>query len=178
MKTRRLFTVILTLALAGSAGLAATAPAAKKGDSETSAAVKKVTERYALTKARIANLLGQRLNPDPLPNPLPNPFYHPLDLPATDPGVKAPADTTQVPAAPDITDADTLAKFISTLKISGVVILNDQAHLALNQALCKVGDVIPVGTKEHTAYIQVLAITPDELTLGLNDAKQTVRLKQ
>jgi hypothetical protein len=177
MKTRCPALVLVFPLLLLGAGPVRAAPAPKKPESEMNAAVKKISDRYALTRLRIANLIDQRVNPDPLPAQLPNPFYRPPDLPATDPAAK-PADTAQVPAAPDITDADTLAMFVSTLKISGVVILNDQPRLTLNQALCKVGDVIPFSTKTHTVYIQVIAITPDELTVGLNDAKQKVRIRQ
>jgi hypothetical protein len=152
--------------------------AAARSDSATVLALKKVTNRYALTKIRIATLLDQRMHPTPLPDTLPNPFYHPLELAPSD-TASGPAEVVVVvPAAPDISDADTLAKFAATLKVSGVVVLNGQPHLTINQALCRVGDVIPAGSKEHPIYIQVLRITPEEFTLGLNQAEQTIRLKK
>jgi hypothetical protein len=158
---------------------AVTAPAAETGkpDSATAAALKKITERYARTKEQIATLLEPRTHPSPLPTSLPNPFYHSLDVPVTDTTpVKAPEDIA--PAAADSSDSDTLAKYVYGLKLSGVVVRNGQPHLTINSLLCKVGDVIPVGTKDRPIYLQVVSITPDELTLSLNEARQVVRLKR
>jgi hypothetical protein len=175
MKSPSLPVVVLAAVLLLTTG--AVAPPAAKPESATAIALKKISDRYALTKTRISTLLDQRLHPTPLPASLPNPFYRPSLLPPTDttPDV---AENVPVPAAPDITDADTLAKFAATLKVSGLVTLNGQAHLTINQTLCKAGDVIPAGSKDHPVYIQVVRITPDELVLGLNDAQQTVRLRR
>ena len=175
MKTRPLPSLLLAAALllAAGSGRAADAP-----DAATAVTLKRVADRYALTKTRIAALLEQRMHPAPLPNNLPNPFYHPSALPAPDDVPTTPADVVTVPAAPDISDADTLAKFISSIKISGVVMMGGQPLLTINSTLCKVGDVIPIGSKEHPSFISVLRLTPDEVTLGLNQAEQTVRVRK
>ena len=171
---RRLPALLLTAALlsAGS-GLAADKP-----DSATTAALKRISDRYALTKTRIATLLDQRVHPAPLPNNLPNPFYRPSALPVPDDVPATPADVVTVPAAPDVSDADTLAKFVASVKIGGVIDLGGQPRLSINSTLCKVGDVIPAGTKDHPVYIAVVRITPDEVTLGLNQSEQTFRVRR
>ena len=71
-----------------------------------------------------------------------------------------------------------LARYAANLKISGGVLINDQPHLAINQILYKAGDMIPVGTKEQPLSLQILHITSDELTLGLNQAEQIISLKK
>jgi len=174
MNIRRLPALLLTAALlAAGSGLAEDKP-----DAAAAAALKKVTDRYALTKARIAALLDQRVHPTPLPTNLPNPFYRPSALPPSDNVPTTPAEVVTVPAAADISDADTLAHFIAGIKIGGTVVLGGQPHLTINATLCKTGDVIPAGTKDHPVYISVVRITPDEVTLGLNQAEQTVRLRR
>ena len=180
MKTRLAPALLLALALLLVAGPAPAAP--EKADAATTIALKRAADRYALTKTRISALLDQRLNPAPLPANLPNPFYRSSDLPPTDvsrggpPG--GPVDSNVLPAGPDESDADTLAKFVATLKVSGVTVLNGRSLLTLNQTLCKAGDTIPLEIKGHTVYIQVLKITADELTLRLNEDEQVVRLKK
>lgn len=177
MKPGPLSVLILAVAL-GLPAPAATA-ALGKPESATALAMKRAADRYALTKAHIAALLGQRLKPAPLPAALPNPFAHPTTDPtpaATLPG--GPADNPAPPAGPDESDAGTLAKFVATLRVSGLTVLNDVPFLTLNQRLCKAGDTIPVEARNRTAYIQVLKITPDELTLGLNEERQVVRVRK
>jgi hypothetical protein len=176
MKTRSLLLVLLSVALLLAGGSAAVAQGM---DSATAITLKRVTDRYALTKARIASLLEPRMHQEPLPANLPNPFYRAPELlpdaTGTTPG--ASPDTSQLPAEPDATDAGTLAKFAATLKVSGVTILNGVPRLTLNQTLCKAGDIIPLDRKGGTVYIQVVKITDDELTLGLNDERQVVRIR-
>jgi hypothetical protein len=172
---------VLSLPLA-----AAPAISAVPGRTESAAAfaLKRIADRYALTKVRIAALLDTRMNPVPLPANLPNPFYRPTDLAAPDgnrggPGVVPGGTGTSpdLPTEPDASDAGTLAKFISTLKVSGVTVMKGVSHLTLNQTLCKAGDIIPVDVKGRTVYVQVKAITPDQLTLRLNEEEQVVRLR-
>jgi len=148
-----------------------------KVDSATAFAMKRIADRYALTKARITSLLEPRMHPAPFPATLPNPFFRPGDLP---PGADTPGavDSTLLPAGPDESDAGTLAKFVAALKISGLSVFNGVSHLTLNQTLCKAGDIIPLAVKGRTVYIQVLAITATELTLGLNEEKQSIRLRR
>jgi len=174
MKPGLYHALLLLLALLLAAG---PAPAAEKVDTATALALKRVADRYALTKNRISALLDQRRNPAPLPASLPNPFYRPSDLPPMEDTSGGPVDTV-VPTVPDESDADTLAKFAAALRISGVTVRNGVPLLTLNGTLCKAGDTIPIESRGRTAYIQVIKITPDELTLGLNQDRQTVRVRK
>ena len=178
----------ISLLVAAAVLLAAGTPAAaqdNRADPATILALKRVAERYALTKTRITTLLDKRMNPTPLAPNLPNPFYRPPDLPAGDasrpggalvPGGEIP-DTT-MPAEPDESDAGTLARFVSTLKVGGLTTLRGTPHLTLNGTLCKTGDVIRIEVKDHSVYVQVVKITSDELTLGLNEERQVIRLRK
>ena len=49
---------------------------------------------------------------------------------------------------------------------------------AINNTASKVGDIIAVGSKDHPIYLKLLAITPADFTLGLNDATLVVPLKK
>jgi hypothetical protein len=147
-----------------------------KSDSVTSLTMKRVADRYALTNQRISALVDNRRTPPPLPATLPNPFYRPTDLPQVEDTSGGPAETV-VPAVANETDEGTLAKFAATVRISGLTVRNGVQLLTLNGTLCKAGDTIPLEIKGRTTYIQVIKITPDELTLGLNQDRQTVRVK-
>lgn len=174
MKTSR-FHLLCVLAFAVGAGSAFAAnPVLPSGDA------KKLADRYALTKTRIQQLLGVRQKPEPLPaGVIPNPFYKPLPS-AGGPPVPPNAATEQAPQteAPDLSDADTLTKFAATLKVSGYLTVSGQPHVAINGAISKVGDVVQVGTKEHPIFLHVDSITPQDVTLRLNDATQSVPLRK
>lgn len=176
MKTFRPLPLIFVL-LAGLLATVAGRAAPAKPDSATAAALKKITDRYALTKARIATLLEQRTNPTPLPASLPNPFYHSPDIPVVETAA-TPTPDVVVPTGPDSSDADTLARFAATMKIGGLVNRNGLPHLMINSTLCKAGDVIPAGSRDNKVYIQVVRITPDDVVLGLNQVEQTVKLRK
>jgi hypothetical protein len=109
---------------------------------------------------------------------LPNPFYRPLAV--TDPSAGNPVETETpiVPDAADITDIDTLTKYAPTLKLSGYLILGGQPHISINSAICKVGDTVTVGSKDKPVFLHIDAITPQELTLRLNETTYTVPLRK
>lgn len=177
MKPGLITCLLLAAALALPAAAQVALPGAKAENAQT-LALKRIADRYALTKSRIASLLEPRMNPAPLPPALPNPFFRPSDLPPVEDPSGTVVDTTVLPAGPDESDAGTLAKFVSTLKISGLTVRNGVSLLTLNQTLCKAGDIIPLEVKGRTVYIQVLAITATEFTLGLNEEKQSIRLRR
>jgi hypothetical protein len=139
---------------------------------------KKLANRYALTKNRIDALLSARLHPVPLPTTtLPNPFYKPdASIPVTPPPDKT--ETVVVPDAPDATDIDTLFKYAATLKIGGYLTLGGSPHVALNSIICKVGDVITVGSKDRPIFLRIDAITQTDFTLKLNDASLTIAIRK
>ena len=149
----------------------------RAADAPNPADVKRIADRYALTKARISAMLDQRLHPTPLPANPPNPFYQAPKEAAVAPGHEQP-ETALVPETADISDIDTLRKYVSTLKIGGVINRNDILYLTLNNTSCKVGDVITVGNKDHPTYLKMVALSAYEFTLGLNDATLVVPLKK
>ena len=180
------FSTLRTLCFAAALGFAVTAlsgaPAARPA-ARTPAV--KPADRSARTKERIDELLKSRLAPDPLPASLANPFQLPggavaaetRDNPTPDVPSNHRADpVTPGPLTPG-SDREILAQYVASLKISGAVKLNGQAHLIINQSPNKEGDLILLGTPDTPVYLQVIRITPTELTLGLNQAAQTIRLK-
>lgn len=132
-----------------------------------------VKSNFQRTKNHIDALLGPRLKAEPLPDVLPNPFQL----------TEAPSSTAnpeqKIPdRIPISSDDEMLLYHSASLKITGVVRINDQTHLVINQAPYKVGDSISVKTKDGTLKLRVLGIAPGELTLGLNDAVQIVKFKK
>jgi hypothetical protein len=171
-RLHRLLALAVLLALTVSA-----AAAAAPGPQPTGEA-KKLADRYALTKARIHELLGARLHPEPLPaTVLPNPFYkQAFTTDSAAPG--AATELAPQPDAPDMSDIDTLAKYAATLKLSGYLILAGQPHVAINQTICKVGDVVTVGPKDHPIFLHIEALTPQEVTLRLNTTTFALSLRK
>lgn len=147
--------------------------------SASAAEIKRITDRYALTRARINALLDIRLHPLALPANPPNPFYQAPAVvigqettPAEDPA------EVLVPESADISDIDTLRKYAPTLRIGGVITRNDVLHLAVNNTTCKVGDIITVGHRDRPLYLKLLELSPNEFTIGLNDAKLAVPIRK
>jgi hypothetical protein len=166
------------LCLVSTGIILAAAPALRSAEPVNPADVKRVTDRYALTHARINALVDQRLHPAPLPANPPNPFYQPPKEAAGDAPATEKPETALVPETADISDIDTLRKYAGTLKIGGVINRNGSFFLSLNNTPCKVGDVIPVGNKERPTYLKLVSLSAFEFTLGLNDATLVVSLKK
>ena len=143
-----------------------------------SAEIKRITDRYALTRARISTLLDLRQNPLPLPANPPNPFYQAAAAPVEATPAPTPETEPGVPAAADESDIDTLRRLAGGLKVGGVIVRNGVPHVTINNAACKVGDIITVGSKDHPTYLKLIALTPGEFTLGLNDATLLVPLRK
>jgi hypothetical protein len=134
----------------------------------------KASNYAARTKGRIDTLVNRRLKPEPLPDVLPNPFQ--LS------GVVTPTNPTTVPTspvepAPPSNDSEALAHYAATLKIGGIVQLNGRVQLVINQSPYREGDLVFVDNKNAVIYLQIIRLTPSELTLGLNQAVQTIKLK-
>ena len=160
--------------------LLAAAPVLSAADAPNPAEVKRIADRYALTKTRISALLDPRQHPIPLPANPPNPFYQAPKEVAGDPattGQDSP-DTAPVPEAADLSDIDTLRKYAATLKIGGVITRNGVLHLTINNTASKAGDAVTVGKKDRPTYLKILSLTPNEFTLGLNDATLTVPMRK
>lgn len=135
---------------------------------------KKLADRYALTKERIQELLGARLNPMPMPAAdLPNPFYRPLP-----PSENPQAQVLPQPEAADLTDDATLAKFAPTLKLGGYLVQDGVPHVTINGAICKAGDTITVGPKERPVFLHIASVTPQEIVLSLHEASYKLPIKK
>lgn len=143
----------------------------------------KPANQFERTKERIDALLKRRLNPDPLPANLANPFQlpagtvvaelrdgNPPDLPPDRKG--GPTDLL-----PPDSDGEALARYAASLKITGTVKVDGQVHLIINQAPYKVGELLPLIFPSGTVYLQIIRIAPAELTVGLNQAVQSVKFK-
>ncbi len=169
---------VLSLLLPGCLLVISALPAAAQTGA-SAAEIKRITERYSLTRTRIGALLDMRLKPVPLPANPPNPFYQaPAGvLEATPSPGREPGDVA-VPEAADISDIDTLRKYSTTLKIGGIITRNSVLHLTINNVACKVGDIVTVGNKDRPTYLKLLALTTNDYTLGLNDATLVVPLKK
>ena len=176
LTSTRCLLVVAGLLLA--AGLAPAAPAAR-GKARNVPKVDHLTQ----TKERIDALLKRRLNPEPLPALLPNPFQLPGTTAGTGLREGLPPDPTK-PDHPVVpveitppTDSEALARYAAGLKISGAVRLNGQLHLIINQSPYKEGDLLLLNNTEPPVYLQITRLSPGELTLGLNDATLTLKVK-
>ena len=151
-------------------------PAAKPGEAP------KVTDPFEPTRLKIDQLLKSRLNPEPLPATLPNPFTLPNVAPTalSDDGEVTVSAGQPAPVAAGLepgSDADLLAQFAATLKISGMVERNGQRNFIINQLYYKEGDVILMNKKDPKSAVKIVHVAPGELILGYNDVTQTIRLK-
>jgi hypothetical protein len=159
--------LLIAAGLAGAAALVVAATTAGR----TAAQVER-------TQQRIDNLLKLRLKPEPLPVTLPNPFQvvggtatrTDAEENAESPTVTPPAEDT----APD-SNADALARYAAKLKIGGLIRINGQPQLIINDAPRKEGDFIIVEHKESVTYLQIMKILPGALTIRLNEATLTVK---
>lgn len=170
--SRRSLVFAIGLLLSAVTALAAPAPGVP--------ASKKSTDRFDHIKEHIDALLKNRLNPEPLPAVLPNPFFLAEVTQATGASPADPAGHEKpvpVDAAPPSSDAEFLAFYAATLKISGTVLLNGRPQLVINQSSYKEGDLIVLHNKETNIYLKILRIAPGELTLGYNGIEQTLKFK-
>ena len=173
---------LLRCSLFFAAGLLLSAATALAAPAPGAPAPKKSTDRFERTKEHIDALLKNRLKPDPLPSILPNPFQLAEEAPVNTshtPGDEPAGHEAVVPvdAAPPGSDAEFLALYAATLKISGMVQLNGRLQLIINQSSYKEGDFIVLRNKETNIFLKVVHIVPGELTLGYNGVEQTVKFK-
>jgi len=155
---------------------AAAAPAVK------APAYEKAADRFERTKARIEALLKSRLKPTPLPATLPNPFEVPGGLAAAaandhDDSANPAEPKPVTPLLPPGSNSEILAAFAAQLKISGTAEFNGQIHLIINRVPYKEGDLIPVTNQNGITRLRLTRVSLSELTLGLNEATQTLKVK-
>jgi hypothetical protein len=162
---RRLsFIVAGLLTLAGAVSLVLAAASTGRTDAQT--------ER---TQQRIDALLKHRLKPDPLPVTLPNPFQvvsgtasrkadgSEAEAAPTEGGTESPANSATVQPVEESsvdTSKEALARYAAKLKIGGLVRLNGQPQLIINDSPRKEGDFIIVEHKDAVTYVQIVRIAP------------------
>jgi hypothetical protein len=160
--------------LAAAAGLLATAsPAAGPAVAAPTKPAGRITDR-------IETLFRPRLHPTPLPVVLPNPFTvvgGSVSPGRTDAeGSAAPSAAPAEPPPPD-SDAEVLARRAAKLKIGGTIAVNGVTQLIINEAAYKEGDYVFPDSKDTSAYVQIVRLTPTELALGYREAVLSIRLK-
>ena len=145
-------------------------------------------DRFERTKAHIDALLNHRLKPGELPakpaNPFaftgPNTLFAVAGVPSGTPGPVGPTvPVVPEPAVNAVLDDDQILAFcVSRLRISGQVQRGDRAHLLINSATYKEGDLIPVRANAETVYyVKVVRIAPGEVIFGYNAVFVTLPLK-
>lgn len=171
----RLFLALAAAVATSTFAADAAKPGAKPGDA-------KVTDPFEPTRLKIDQLMKARITPEPMPATLPNPFTLPNVAPTAlnDDGEVTVSVGQAAPVAAGLepgSDADILAQFAASLKISGMVERNGQRNFIINQLYYKEGDVILMDKKDPKSAVKIVRVAPGELVLGYNDVVQTVRLK-
>ncbi len=128
--------------------------------------------RFIQSRTRIDALFHYRNSPQPVPDPRQNPFRLANDTGASvTPGGATAAVAPGV--APD-SDEGMLQLGASTLKLGGYVVKEGSAQIGINSGLYKEGDVIPARVRGALVYFRIRHITPDSVTISLNDAELTI----
>jgi len=137
------------------------------------------SDRFEKTRAHIEALLDRHRKIEPLPVKPANPFFFAAAAPV--PAETAPAKPTPevAPATRALSgDEAILAYCVSRLRISGQVQRGGIAHLLINSATYRLGDLIPVrGTGDIVYYVRVSRLEPNEVEFAYNDVVFTVSLK-
>ncbi|MBA3849426.1 MAG: hypothetical protein C0502_05450 [Opitutus sp.] len=129
-------------------------------------------DKFDRLPARINDMIGRRLNHQPLAAVLPNPFLLPGAVPVT-PAANSGTDRPSEPA----TDLAALNRYAATLKVSGTMDIGGKPHLIINSSAYGEGDLIKVRDTNPVDFVRVLQITPRTLTLGYGSARLEVPLR-
>jgi hypothetical protein len=176
--------LVAAIAASSFALAASTAPSPVGGKTSAEAAARaaKVSERIA---QRIDALLGQRLKPEPLPRNPPNPFIMNgvaalqrgdavEPEPAGDEADKAAAER-QAEERAAFSDAELLARYVAGLKLGGMITMNDQPRVVINDSPRREGDTVAVKYDGAEVRIQLVRIQPGTITFRFNEAEQTIK---
>lgn len=130
-------------------------------------------ERSDRLRRQIEALLGPRRAPVALPVDPPNPFS--LAAAGTITPAPAVARAPAPAAAEEASNAATLARLASRLRIGGLIRLRDHMQVVINDNPWREGDVFVVEREPQLIQLQVVRIAPGQLTLRLADAELTLR---
>jgi len=120
------------------------------------------------TNNRIEDLFHSRTNPPPPPGPQDNPFRI---------GDASLAGSHQ-PAGPvslATRDEDRLRDAASGLVFGGLLQAGGVQVLVINKASYREGGILTVRQPGGLVYLRLISITPNSVTLGLNEARLTLR---
>ena len=121
------------------------------------------------TDAHIEDLFQLRNNPPKPPAPIDDPFRIGDSPLASDLGVDAGPGVTPV-----TTDESQLRTAASTLVFGGILQIGDVQVLVINKASYKEGGILSVRLMGTPVYLRIVTITPNSVTLGLNEARLTL----
>jgi hypothetical protein len=128
------------------------------------------TQLFQETDARIDDLFQHRNNPPKPPGPLDNPFHV---------GDPPPAASSSGGAAPTLPlgtpDEVVLRQAASNLVFGGLLQVGDVQVLVINKASYKEGGILSVRVLGSLVYLRIISITSSSITLGLNEARLTLR---
>ena len=130
------------------------------------------TQLFQETDARIEDLFQYRINPPRPPTAPDNPFR------VGDAVFAATADAaTNAPPvpAPGTSDEAVLRQAANTLVFGGLLQVGDVQVLVINKASYKQGGILGVRVQGNLVYLRLVSITANSVTLGLNEARLTLR---
>lgn len=130
------------------------------------------SQLFQETDARIDDLFQHRNNPPKPPGPLDNPF-HVGDPP---PAASSSATGGTAPTLPAGTpDEVVLREAAGNLVFGGLLQVGDVQVLVINKASYKEGGILSVRVMGSLVYLRIISITANSITLGLNEARLTLR---
>jgi len=126
------------------------------------------------TNARIEDMFQHRNNPPKPPGTVDNPFRvgdAPLASNLNPNGNPA---ATETGPAPGTSDESILRQAAGVLVFGGILQIGDVQVLVINKASYKEGGILSVRLQGTPVYLRILSITPNSVTLGLNEARLTL----
>jgi hypothetical protein len=129
------------------------------------------------TNTRIEDLFGHRNNPPPPPGARDNPFL-PVEEEVA-PGTKNPNNKNEeaplVVNANETPDEAKLRQAYSRLSFGGLIQVGERPMVVINKATYKEGGLLTVRIQGEDVYLRIISLTKDNITLGLNEARLTLR---
>jgi|GEM_PF-5041980 len=130
------------------------------------------SQLFQETDARIEDMFQHRNNPPKLPGPHDDPFQvgdAPLASNLNLTGKETPS------VAPGTSDEAVLRQAAGSLVFGGLLQIGDVQVLVINKASYKEGGILSVRLQGAPVYLRIISITANSVTLGLNEARLTLR---
>ncbi len=132
------------------------------------------TQLFQETDARIDDLFQYRINPPKPPARRPTILFASATRPSPAPPV-LPAAMPHRPSRPGASDDDVLRQAAGTLVFGGLLQIGDVQVLVINKGSYKQGGILGVRVLGTLVYLRIVSITANSVTLGLNEARLTLR---